>query len=808
MSDDATPDDADDAASGGADYRQGSLVALAALALVLTAALAPGLTGGESDSTPGADVDWDGIVPDIDFNPDADTDIDGTDGGGNADGEPGDGPDGGFDWQRLLEWLNLDRNDDVEPPTETDGKPQCVIMLDREPVPGSRLTATIRYEGEPLTETPVWFDERRVGETDDAGRVTGKVPYVKELVIRVGTAADTTCRAGTSTSLPSSATTGSAGYHSDDARQSSTDVQESGGPKPEVGAVPSVRRDVPAAATASTPSVAPPTSSTPVLASSAAPAASVRDGSSGNATGSYAVDGEVAIDVDGEPYPGETITINAAVADVPMREATVSVDGTAVGETDGSGRAAVRVPDDGTDTFEIEVARGDFAGTTTVDVLSLEAAFAPAGIAPIPGSPGAVEATINGEPVAGATVTVDGETVGTTDADGRLATGVPLDPTATVTVSTERQTASVSLVGAYGRPALVLAGIIAGLIVLSYRYAGRRGPMAVLGGTAGLAAVLVAEAFYGIWAGIAILGGGCLLGLGVGLSRSGRGVPSRSVRNRPSPRDWLDRLLARLVALGVGLVDRLEVLLEWLHALAGAVHEWVRSLPRSGRGLWARFAAWLGTVPGRVRTGLKAALATVRTLPLRAIAAGVGAGPLIAGGYVVDGVRGAVLVTAALAAIGVMAVRAGGEAPQTDARDRDAEPAAETAATADTNHAAAETRSFRDLWRAFARQVAPGRWRTRTPGEIERRALSKGYPRTPVRELTTLFREVEYGGRPRSASRRERAAEAYDAVERARAAETEATTAEAAAERDADGTRSASPTDPSRESEPETEGEP
>ncbi|QCW03457.1 DUF4129 domain-containing protein [Natrinema pallidum] len=774
MSDDATSDDADEAASGGADYPQVSLVALAALALVLTATFAPGLTGGGSDSSPGADVDWDGIVPDIDFDPD----VDGTDDGGNADGEPGDGPGGGFDWRRLLEWLNLDRDDDVEPPAETDGEPRCVIMLDREPVPGSRLTATIRYEGDPLAGTPVWFDERRVGETDDAGRVTGEVPYVEELVIRVGTATDATCRAGTSTSLPSSSTTGVANYRSDDARRL-------GGLEAEIGAA----------------------SSTPVLGSSAVTAARSQDGPSGNATGSYAVDGEVTIDIGGEPSPGETITIDAAVADVPMREATVSVDGTAVGKTDGSGRAVVRVPDDGTATFEIKVARGDFAGTTTVDVLLLEAAFAPAGIAPIPGSPGAVEATIDGEPVAGATVTVDGERVGATDADGRLVTGLPLDPTATVTVSTERQTASVSLVSAYGGSALVLSSIIAGLMVLAYRYAGRRGPMAVLGGTAGLAAVLVVEAFYGTWAGIAVLGGVCLLGLGVGLSRSGRGLPSPSVRDRPSTRDWLDRLLSRLVALGLGLVDRLEVLLEWLHVLAGAVHEWVRSLPRSGRRLWARFAAWLGTVPGRVRSGLEAALSTARTLPLRAVAAGVGALPLLAGGYAVDGLRGMILVTAALTAAGVIAVRADGEDPQTDARDSDAEPAAETT-TADTSHTAAETRSFRDLWRAFARQIAPGRWRTRTPGEIERRALSKGYPRTPVRELTTLFREVEYGDRPRSASRRERAAEAYDAVERARAAETEATTAEAAAERDECGTRSASPTDPSRESDPETEGEP
>ncbi|WP_226480889.1 DUF4129 domain-containing protein [Natrinema amylolyticum] len=853
---DATPDESDDV-DGGADYRQVSFIVLAALALVLAAAFTPGMTGGsESDSSPGFDVDWDGILPDIDFTPDTDgnTDVDRPEDGGGSDGEPGDGPGGDFDWRRLLEWLNLDRgDDDIEPPTETE-EPQCVIMLDRDPVPGSQLTATVRYEGEPLAETPVWFDEQRVGETDEMGRVTGEVPYVEELVIRVGAGTDATCRAGTSTSLTSSMTTEAASQQSDDNRQSDVDARQSGETETEIGAVPSVSRSMPSAAgttsaavttsaaattsatstvssaaTASTASAVSPVSSAPVLASSVTPVANTQDEATGNATGTHAVDGEVEINVDGDPYPGETITVGAAVEDVPMREATVSVDGTAVGETDDEGRAAVTVPDDGTDAFEVEVARGDFAGTTTVDILLLEAAFSPDGIAPVPGSPGAVEATINGEPVAGAAVTVDGEAVGTTDADGRLATGLPRDPTATVTVGTERQTASVSLVSAYGGPALLFSSLVAGLAVLSSRRYGRHGPIAVLGGTAALAAVLIVEAFYGQRAGIAALGGVCLLGLGIGLSRSERSLPAPSVRDRPSSRDWLDRFTSRFVALAMGVVDRLEVLLERAHALAGVVSEWLRSLPRSGRELWTRFAAWLGTLPGRIRSGLGAALATARTLPIRAVAVGIAAIPLIAGGYAVDDVRGAILVTVALAVAGAVVFRSDEEDAETDARDRGTEPDADAATAREPSPETDGIRSFRELWRAFARRVAPRRWRTRTPGEIERRALSEGYPREPVRELTTLFREVEYGGRSRSPSRRERAAEAYDAVERTRANVTEAdeTVTEAdetrtdemkadatdadgteAAERDGDGTRSASPTVPIREPEPDTEEEP
>ncbi|MDF9744983.1 DUF4129 domain-containing protein [Natrinema salsiterrestre] len=716
MSDDSTTDDA----AGGADYRQVSFVVLAGLALVLAAVFAPGMAGGsDGGSSPGFEFDLDGDPSEVETEPTEPTD-DGVD-------EPGEG----FDWRKLLEWLDFrpDDGDGGDRPTEVE-EPQCVITLDRKPVPGRDVTATIRYEGEPLVDTPVWFGDRRVGETDRAGRVTGEVPYVEELVVRVGAATDATCRGGTPT-----------------ARSSSAGV-------PGAVAPPTDQSGTIAARTAAATAVAIP----------APLAASTQDGDSENGTATYAVDGEVELRVDGDPYPGETVTVTAAIEGEPMTEATVSVDGTAVGETDGSGRAAVTVPDDGTDAFELEVARGDFAGTTTVDVLLLEAAFSPDGLAPVPGSPGAVEATIDGEPVEGAEVTVGGEYVGATGADGRLATGLPLDPTTTVTVSTERQTASVSLVGAYGGGVLLVALVVAGLAALAYRRHGRRGPLTVFGAASILVAVLVIEAFYGRTGGLAALGVVALLGLAVVLTRSDREVTRPTTDDLPSVRDRLNRLESRLVALALRVVDRVEALLARGYSLAAAVREWLRSLPRSGRALWKRFAGWLGTLPSRLRSGLEAP----GGLPTRAIAAGVGAIPLIAGGYVVDGVRGAILVTVALAVAGVVLFRSDEDATDPTASDDDRMAEESTVFDAGENGSRDDRRSFRELWRAFARRVAPRRWRTRTPGEIERRALSKGYPREPVRELTTLFREVEYGGRPRSSARRERAADAYEAVERAR----------------------------------------
>lgn len=729
MSDDATTDDATTDDAGAADYRQVSFVVLAALALILAAAFAPGMAGQNGSGDGSGNGDSETVEP---------------------SGDPGDEPTVGFDWRRLLELLNLDGG--PQEPSE----PACTITLDRDPIPGDRVTATIRYEGEPLTDTPVWFNDRRVGETDRNGRVTGTVPYAERLVIRVGAAGEATCRAETATS-PSTTVLHGAGD-----RQLNGDRQPHERVAPAPNASPRPAGTVPLASAASTAATlaadsAPAATSSPLLST-----LRVQDESS-NATGTYEVTGEVEIDVRGDPYPGETITVEAAIEGVPMRRATVSVDGTTVGETDADGTATVTVPDDGTKTFELAVARGDFAGTTTVHVLVLEARFAPDGLAPIPGSDGAITATINGTPVAGADVAVDGEDVGTTDPDGRLPVRMPLDPTTTVTVSTDRQTATVSLLGQYGPIASVIALVVAGLAALSYRGYGRSGPVAVVGTTVVVFAVLVVEAFYGPRAGLVALAVAALFGLGIGLWRAGAGRPR--VRNPISIRDVLDRLETWVVETALGVVSRVEALLEWAWSQLGVLRAWLRTLPRSARGLGGRVAAWVRRLPGRARAQFRKLLEAVRTVPSRAAAVGVAAVALIAGGYAVDGVRGAIVAAVAFAAVGLVARRVGETEPESTVTEDEPESAsAEPTATVSAD----EPRSFRELWRAFARRVAPRRWRTRTPGEIERRALAKDYPREPVRELTALFREVEYGDRPRSSGHRDRAADAYEAIERAR----------------------------------------
>jgi len=713
VSEDSTPDDA-----SAADYRQLSFVALAAIALVLAAAFAPGAAVPAGSESGG---DGSGSGPRLEP--------------GGSDSGGGDGPNVDFDWRRLLELLNIDRGEGDGEQTETETETACAIALDRTPISGGQVMATIRYEGEPLVDAPVWFNGQHVGRTDEYGRVTGEVPYAKELRIRVGAESDVTCRAGASTAREGVAVGAGSGQ--------------------------SVR-------TTATGAVAG-TLVTTRAADGIAAAQAAADGEdeTGNATGSYEVTGEVEIGVRGDPYPGEEITVGAVIEGIPMRDATVSIDGTRVGRTGDDGTATVTVPDDGSERITLEVARGDFSGTKTVDVLLLEAHLRPGGLAPIPGSSGAVAATIDGEPVANATVTVGGERAGTTDADGRLPLALPRDPTTTVTVSTgdrtANQTASVTLLGAYGGPAAVAALVVAGLAAFAYRTHGRRGPFTVVGAAAALLAVLVVEAFYGPWAGLAALAVVALLGGGLAVGRSG----GQRLRDREAPpiREALGRFAAWIVERAMRVVDRLEALVDRGRVLAAAVRTWLRSLPRSASGLWTRLADWLRTCPARGRSGLRRALVVARTLPLRTVAIGIGALAVLGGGYAVDGRRGAALVAGGLAVAGVLRRRSA--EPDSTETDVDTDDSGESTTPEPTANTGDEDRrrSFRELWRAFARRVSPGRWRTRTPGEIERRALSDGYPREPVRELTTLFREVEYGGRSRSSERRDRAAAAYDEIE-------------------------------------------
>ena len=166
------------------------------------------------------------------------------------------------------------------------------------------------------------------------------------------------------------------------------------------------------------------------------------------------------------PAPGPGRQLRAIYRGVPIRNATVTVDGERVARTDGGGRAHVTVPYAESVTYTVE--RGDVTAERTVDVRT-NASVAVDGPA-VPGGRVGVRATVAGEPLPGATVRLDGRAVGETDAEGEATVPVPVGPTADLRVRRGPVTGGTGLASLTVVWAVTLAGLAVAAVV-----AGRRG---------------------------------------------------------------------------------------------------------------------------------------------------------------------------------------------------------------------------------------------------------------------------------------------------------------------------------------------
>jgi hypothetical protein len=197
----------------------------------------------------------------------------------------------------------------------------------------------------------------------------------------------------------------------------------------------------------------------------------------------------------------------------------------------------------------------------------------------------------------------------------------------------------------------------------------------------------------------------------------------------------------------------------------------------------------------------------VAAVPGRAIGATLLAGLAVAGAYWVDGRRGAVVVAVLSVLAGIAwwyrARETTGDADGSGG-DEEASPASRQAGDADAD--ATATWTLRELWRQFARWVAPGRWRTRTPAEVARQAIRSGYPAEPVWTLATAFREVEYGNRSPSTVARDRLETIYDSLRGARSDGRSGDSSSTGATRDGTGVEGPAAARPVEDPTPEGDG--
>lgn len=277
-------------------------------------------------------------------------------------------------------WANDDRERDIN------------VSLDGNVTPGETVALTAALDGEPVPHAPVEVNGELVGETDADGRIDVTVPAgADEFEVEV----EPDFEGSTTVPLEDEETDEDEGAEAEDDDEAEEDDADEADDEAE---------------------------------------------SEDNDDGSEADDEDderpIDLAVDGNVTPNETVTVIATVNGTPLANAAVSVNREDVGTTDANGTIQVTVPA-GADEFEVE-AEYDHAGKVTVafdeadedqaaddeeaddedDERELDVTVdgnVSAG--------GTVTVTVihDGTPVENATVTVNDERVGTTNADGQLA---------------------------------------------------------------------------------------------------------------------------------------------------------------------------------------------------------------------------------------------------------------------------------------------------------------------------------------------------------------------------------------------------
>jgi transglutaminase-like putative cysteine protease len=339
------------------------------------------------------------------------TDGDGTDGDGADDGTDGDGADDSSD----NDDETSDGGEGSGDGNQSDGPPPLSVSLNRSAVPGATVRVTVTRGGDPESGVRVRFNGEVVGTTGADGTVVATVPYTATLNVTVTDTDGPSAWLDASTAPP--------------VRQYSN--------------APPVRQY-----------------------------ASVPPDSDENST-TYPLETRASVSVVGDVRSNGTVTVVATVEDVPVRQATVLLDGEEITETDRRGRATVRLPSE-PGNHTVSVRRGAVGGNTTVEIHTLNATADVGWLLALPFAPVTITTTLGPESVDGATVTLDGRSLGTTGVDGTLETRLPVAPQATLTVRKFGQETTVTITGIY-RTLGTLAGGIVALLALLVVFGYRRG---------------------------------------------------------------------------------------------------------------------------------------------------------------------------------------------------------------------------------------------------------------------------------------------------------------------------------------------
>ena len=655
-----------------------------------------------------------------------------------------------------------DEPDDAENDTD-DAERELDVSLSEDPVPGATVVVSVSRGDDPVSGRTVAFNGDPIGQTDDGGNVSGVVPYTRNLTISVGdqtrTAAsrespavgDVVGRPAHARTAPQASVPALAMRDANYTVPTSIDVQFRDAPVPGRSAV----------LNATIQGV--PVRDGDVFVNDERVARTNETGKAriripyrnnlsvrverGDASG--VTDRNFSVSVGAQhTVPGAESGGTVTVADAPLSNATVRVDGERVDTTDADGAFAFDVPYRANITVAAE--RGALNGSERFS-LPTDVSLSVLG-PPVPEREMRIQAAVSDVPMANATVRVDGEHVDTTDAGGATSVTVPYTPTMNVSVSRGaldgRTALDIEELNASASPALVALA------------AGRP---AVVSASVNGTPVAGANVSLVNASGSALTGDNGEAKLGLPVAATAELRVSRGGMTTTTSLDGL--FVPYVVVLGalVALAGGAAAIRRWgseATGVAATLVTTVRTAIRQVPGVLVALATRADVAVERLFAALRRALTLARER-LRATVAWLRA--LREGTAELADLRTVLVARWHRLRLWLRRLRRRGfRRGGTEAAFESAtEQAVAAASDGDTE---ATERTVREVWFEFVTLVGVRRRRRTTPGEVARKAINNGYPRDAVRDLTDAFREVEYARNRSRAPRLERIREALAAV--------------------------------------------
>jgi|APHM01.1.fsa_nt_gi Transglutaminase-like enzymes, putative cysteine proteases len=348
-------------------------------------------------------------------------------------------------------WVRFDPTPSGDLPVSTP-EPPYEISLNRSAVVGAPVSVSVTKNESGVSAIPVFVNEDRVGWTDASGTVETTLPYADEVTISAGEGPSET--------------------------KYNDDLESAGGGQQAATSLTGLATSLPLPFAGVT---------RPLLAAILPGTAQAGNGA-GDSTETYPLAKNATVAVVGDPTVGGSATVVASVKNVPVSGATVSLDGTRVGTTDGTGNYRLSLDDVTAGSHEVTVSREPVRASTEFTVsepddnddgdddddsrVAPNISVVPATLIALPGAPATANVSRFGTPVSGTGASVNGNPIGTTDANGTVEFTVPVTRSATVAASVTGIQGKTQLTGLYRNAVGVLVGlaiVIGGVVVVARR---------------------------------------------------------------------------------------------------------------------------------------------------------------------------------------------------------------------------------------------------------------------------------------------------------------------------------------------------